>query len=92
MAAVTNRRCSPTLSLQAKALCLPSPESNIGILPDDCATQRLTRVAGKLPTKLMILPASLSAHTELQASLVTEVVENGGAQAHAFEIANIIAQ
>ncbi|WP_456640545.1 enoyl-CoA hydratase-related protein [Bradyrhizobium sp. USDA 10063] len=68
------------------------PEINIGILPGDGATQRLTRVAGKSLAMLMILTGqSISARTAIQAGLVAEVVEDGRAQARALEIADIIA-
>ncbi|TYO61122.1 2,3-dehydroadipyl-CoA hydratase [Bradyrhizobium hipponense] len=69
------------------------PEINIGILPGDGATQRLTRVAGKSLAMLMILTGqSISAGAALQAGLIAEVVENGKAQARAIEIAEVIAQ
>ncbi len=69
------------------------PEINIGILPGDGATQRLTRVAGKSLAMLMILTGeSISAQAALQAGLVAEVTENGKAQARALEIAEIIAR
>lgn len=69
------------------------PEINIGILPGDGATQRLTRVAGKSLAMLMILTGqSISARAAMQAGLVAEVVESGQAQARALEIAEIIAQ
>jgi enoyl-CoA hydratase len=68
------------------------PEINIGILPGDGATQRLTRVAGKSLAMLMILTGeSISARTAMQAGLVAEVVESGRAHARALEIAEIIA-
>ncbi|MDE5445631.1 2,3-dehydroadipyl-CoA hydratase [Bradyrhizobium sp. CSA207] len=69
------------------------PEINIGILPGDGATQRLTRVAGKSLAMLMILTGqSISAGAALQAGLIAEVVESGKAQARAIEIAEVIAQ
>ncbi|MCK1754180.1 enoyl-CoA hydratase/isomerase family protein [Bradyrhizobium sp. 137] len=69
------------------------PEINIGILPGDGATQRLTRVAGKSLAMLMILTGqSISARAAMQAGLVSEVVESGQAQARALEIAELIAQ
>ncbi|MCK1543891.1 enoyl-CoA hydratase/isomerase family protein [Bradyrhizobium sp. 179] len=69
------------------------PEINIGILPGDGATQRLTRVAGKSLAMLMILTGqSISARAAMQAGLVAEVVESGQAQARALEIAELIAQ
>lgn len=69
------------------------PEINIGILPGDGATQRLTRVAGKSLAMLMILSGqSISARMAMQAGLVAEVVESGRAQARALEISDVIAQ
>lgn len=69
------------------------PEINIGILPGDGATQRLTRVAGKSLAMLMILSGEpISARAAMQAGLVAEVVETGMAQARALEIAEMIAQ
>lgn len=68
------------------------PEINIGILPGDGATQRLTRVAGKSLAMLMILTGQpISARNALQAGLVAEVTESGSAQERALEIAEIIA-
>ncbi|MGV7214870.1 enoyl-CoA hydratase-related protein [Bradyrhizobium sp. UFLA05-112] len=68
------------------------PEINIGVLPGDGGTQRLTRVAGKSLAMLMILSGqSISARTALQAGLIAEVVETGHAQARALEIADMIA-
>lgn len=69
------------------------PEINIGILPGDGATQRLTRVAGKSLSMLMILTGEpISAHAALQAGLVAEVTASGNARARALEIAGIIAR
>ncbi|WP_407175405.1 enoyl-CoA hydratase-related protein [Bradyrhizobium sp. STM 3562] len=68
------------------------PEINIGILPGDGATQRVTRVAGKSLAMLMILGGQpISAHTAMQAGLVAEVVQAGKARARALEIADLIA-
>lgn len=68
------------------------PEINIGILPGDGATQRLTRVAGKSLAMLMILAgAPISARAAQQAGLVAEVTESGTALARALEIAKLIA-
>jgi enoyl-CoA hydratase len=68
------------------------PEINIGILPGDGATQRLTRVAGKSLAMLMILAgAPISARVALQAGLVAEITESGKASVRALEIATLIA-
>jgi enoyl-CoA hydratase len=69
------------------------PEINIGILPGDGATQRLTRVSGKSLAMLMILTGEpVSARTALQAGLLAEVVEAGHARDRALAIAELIAR
>jgi enoyl-CoA hydratase len=69
------------------------PEINIGILPGDGATQRLTRVSGKSLAMLMILTGEpISARTALQAGLVAEIVEAGRARDRALAIAELIAR
>lgn len=69
------------------------PEINIGILPGDGATQRLTRVAGKSLAMLMILTGEpINAMTALQAGLVAEVVDSGQALPRAMAIAEMIAR
>jgi len=69
------------------------PEINIGILPGDGATQRLTRVAGKSLAMLMILTGEpIPARTALQAGLVAEVTASGQALARALDIAELIAR
>lgn len=69
------------------------PEINIGILPGDGATQRLTRVAGKSLAMLMILTGEpIPARTALQAGLVAEVTGSGQALARALDIAELIAR
>jgi enoyl-CoA hydratase len=69
------------------------PEINIGILPGDGATQRLTRAAGKSLAMLMILTGEpISARTALQAGLVAELVESGRAKTRALAVAQSIAQ
>jgi enoyl-CoA hydratase len=69
------------------------PEINIGILPGDGATQRLTRVGGKSLAMLMVLTGEpISAHRALQAGLISEVVAAGQADARALDIAQAIAR
>jgi enoyl-CoA hydratase len=69
------------------------PEINIGILPGDGATQRLTRASGKSLAMLMILTGEpISAQHALQAGLVAEVVAAGKANARALDIAQSIAR
>lgn len=69
------------------------PEINIGILPGDGATQRLTRASGKSLAMLMILAGEpISAQHALQAGLIAEVVAAGQANARALKIAELIAQ
>ncbi|MFG1421045.1 enoyl-CoA hydratase-related protein [Roseixanthobacter liquoris] len=68
------------------------PEINIGILPGDGATQRITRVAGKsLAMKMMLTGEPIDAATALAAGLVAEVVPPGQALERASELARIIA-
>lgn len=68
------------------------PEISIGILPGDGATQRLTRIAGKSLTMLMVLTGEpIDAVTALRAGLVAEVVEENQALARALDIARVIA-
>lgn len=69
------------------------PEINIGILPGDGATQRLTRASGKSLAMLMILAGEpISAQHALQAGLIAEVAAAGQANARALKIAELIAQ
>jgi len=69
------------------------PEINIGILPGDGATQRLTRVAGKSLAMLMILTGEpIDAAAALRSGLVAEVVESGKALQRALAIAEMIAK
>ncbi|WP_433994391.1 enoyl-CoA hydratase-related protein [Bradyrhizobium canariense] len=69
------------------------PEINIGILPGDGATQRLTRASGKSLAMLMILTGEpISARTALQAGLIAQIVDAGHAKASALAIAQSIAQ
>lgn len=68
------------------------PEINIGILPGDGATQRVTRVAGKsLAMKMMLTGEPIDAATALAAGLAAEVVPAGQALERACELARIIA-
>lgn len=68
------------------------PEINIGILPGDGATQRLTRVAGKSLAMLMVLTGEpIDAATALRAGLVAQVVDKGQALPRALAIAELIA-
>jgi enoyl-CoA hydratase len=69
------------------------PEINIGILPGDGATQRLTRVAGKSLAMLMILTGEpIDAMTAMRAGLVAEVTDAGVALQRALTIAQIISR
>lgn len=69
------------------------PEINIGILPGDGATQRVTRVAGKSLAMFMILTGEpISAQRAMQAGLVAEVTKDGQAKERALALATIIAQ
>ncbi|MDA9513474.1 2,3-dehydroadipyl-CoA hydratase [Bradyrhizobium sp. CCBAU 11430] len=69
------------------------PEVNIGVIPGDGGTQRLTRVAGKSLAMLMVLSGQpISAQTALLAGLVADIVPTGLATARAVEIAGVIAE
>jgi enoyl-CoA hydratase len=69
------------------------PEINIGILPGDGATQRLTRASGKSLAMLMILAGEpISAQHALQAGLIAEVVAAGKADMRALDVAQSIAR
>jgi enoyl-CoA hydratase len=69
------------------------PEINIGILPGDGATQRLTRVVGKSLAMLMILTGEpIDAATALRSGLVAQVVEKGQALPRALAIAELISR
>jgi enoyl-CoA hydratase len=68
------------------------PEINIGILPGDGATQRLTRIAGRPLSMMMVLTGEpIDAATALRAGLVAEVIDAGGALARALDLAGRIA-
>jgi enoyl-CoA hydratase len=69
------------------------PEINIGILPGDGATQRLTRASGKSLAMMMILTGEpISAQTALRAGLIAQIVEAGQARMKGLAIAQSIAQ
>ena len=69
------------------------PEINIGIIPGDGATQRVTRSVGKsLAMKMMLTGEPIDAATAMQAGLVAEVVAPERTLDRAFEIAATIAQ
>ncbi|MGY2930695.1 enoyl-CoA hydratase [Bradyrhizobium sp. GM6.1] len=69
------------------------PEINIGVIPGDGGTQRLTRVAGKSLAMLMVLGGQpISAQAALRAGLIADIVPTGTANARALEIAGRIAQ
>lgn len=68
------------------------PEINLGILPGDGATQRLTRIVGKPLAMQMILTGQpIDAATALAAGLVSETVADGTAIGRAIEIAQEVA-
>jgi len=69
------------------------PEINLGILPGDGATQRLTRVAGKsLAMEMMLSGDPITAQTAQAAGLVSCVVPPGDALEKALDLATGIAQ
>ena len=69
------------------------PEINLGILPGDGATQRLTRVAGKsLAMEMMLSGDPITAQIAQEAGLVSCVVPSGNALEKALDLATGIAQ
>ena len=69
------------------------PEINLGILPGDGATQRLTRVAGKsLAMQMMLTGDPISAETAYAAGLVSCLVPPGKALEEALKFAVSIAK
>lgn len=68
------------------------PEINIGILPGDGATQRLTRVIGKsMAMKLVLTGEAIDAQMALRLGLVAEVVPTAMALERALALAETIA-
>ncbi|MFQ5773548.1 MAG: enoyl-CoA hydratase-related protein [Kiloniellaceae bacterium] len=69
------------------------PEINIGVMPGDGGTQRITRVAGKsLAMKMILTGEPIDAEAALRAGLVAEVVAHGRVLDRALEIAQAIAE
>ena len=69
------------------------PEINLGILPGDGATQRLTRAVGKsLAMKLILTGEPIDARTAFAAGLVAEVVPTARTLDRALELAGKIAE
>ena len=69
------------------------PEINLGILPGDGATQRLTRIAGKsLAMQMMLTGDPISAETAYAAGLVSCLVPTGKALEEALKFAVSIAR
>lgn len=68
------------------------PEVNLGILPGDGATQRLTRIVGKpLAMRMILTGEPIDAETARAAGLVSDIVEDGQVMARALELAQAIA-
>lgn len=71
---------------------LACPEINIGLIPGDGGTQRITRVAGKaLASQLIMTGEPIDAATALQAGLVSELAAPGRALDRAMELARTLA-
>jgi enoyl-CoA hydratase len=80
------------ITIAGRGATFGQPEINIGILPGDGATQRLTRATGKSLAMLMILAGvPISAEAAQQAGLVAEVTDSEKALERALEIASLIA-
>ena len=68
------------------------PEINLGILPGDGATQRLTRLVGRaLAMKMILTGEPIDAHTAFGAGLVAEVVPTAQVLQRSLDIAAVIA-
>jgi enoyl-CoA hydratase len=68
------------------------PEVNIGVIPGDGGTQRVTRIAGKPLAMLMTLTGEpIDANTAFQAGLVSKLVAPGAALDEALAIARTLA-
>ena len=69
------------------------PEINLGILPGDGATQRLTRVGGKgLAMRMMLTGEPIDAATAHFAGLITELTPPGKALERALDLATTIGE
>ncbi len=68
------------------------PEINLGILPGDGGTQRLTRAVGKaLAMRMMLTGEPIDAATAQRAGLVADIVPAGQALSRALDVAEVIA-
>ncbi|MDZ3992032.1 2,3-dehydroadipyl-CoA hydratase [Pseudomonas sp. Teo4] len=68
------------------------PEIRIGIMPGIGGTQRLVRAVGKVKAMRMALTGQpISAEEAWVAGLVSDLVEDDQVQAHALELARVIA-
>lgn len=71
---------------------LACPEINIGLIPGDGGTQRITRVAGKaLASRLIMTGEPVDAATAFQAGIVSELVAPGKALDRAIDLARTLA-
>ena len=69
------------------------PEINLGILPGDGATQRLTRIVGKgLAMRMMLTGEPIDAVTAESAGLIAKLVPQGTALENALKLAASIAE
>ncbi|MDP6953853.1 MAG: enoyl-CoA hydratase-related protein [Alphaproteobacteria bacterium] len=68
------------------------PEIDIGVIPGDGGTQRVTRIAGKPLAMLMIMGGEpIDAQTALAAGLVSKLVPSGTASGEAMALAKTLA-